>query len=115
HSHAVDAWLEEQGIGHGDRVLVQLPSTRELVALLYGTARRGAVLVPVNTGMKDYHLRAVVGNAEPSLVVVTDPAVDRITALADGVPVLGLGAVRRRITALREREARAGGADVGPE
>ncbi|MFE2043047.1 AMP-binding protein [Streptomyces sp. NPDC059477] len=107
HSHAADAWLDGQGIGHGDRVLVQLPSTRELVALMYGAARRGAVLVPVNTGMKDYHLKAVLKNAEPSLVLVTDPAVDRITALADGVPVLGLGAVWQRITALAERGVRA--------
>ncbi|MFJ9822045.1 AMP-binding protein [Streptomyces sp. NPDC101151] len=115
HSHAVDAWLEGRGIGHGDRVLVQLPSTRELVALLYGAARRGAVLVPVNTGMKDYHLRAVVANAEPSLIVVTDPAVDRIAALADGVPVLGLGEASQEITALRVQGARSGGAGVGPE
>ncbi|MBL1082472.1 AMP-binding protein [Streptomyces actinomycinicus] len=115
HSHAADAWLEGRGIGHGDRVLVQLPSTRELVALMYGAARRGAVLVPVNTGMKDFHLRAVVENAGPALIVVTDPAVHRIAALAQGVPVLGLGGVWQAITALRAQGARSGGAGVGPE
>lgn len=92
-SHAADAWLQAQGIGHGDRVLVQLASTRELVALLYGAARRGAVLVPVNTGMKDYHLRAVVENSEPSLVVVDGAAVSRVSALAGQVTVLGLDEV----------------------
>ncbi|MFJ9062039.1 AMP-binding protein [Streptomyces sp. NPDC102409] len=111
-SHAVDAWLQAQGVGHGDRVLVQLASTRELVALLYGTARRGAVLVPVNTGMKDFHLEAVVGNAEPSLVIVADPAVSRISALADPVPVLGLEEVWQAVTDLRDKEARGDGAPV---
>ncbi|MFF4672882.1 AMP-binding protein [Streptomyces sp. NPDC001279] len=114
-SHAVDAWLGAQGVRHGDRVLVQLPSTRELVALLYGTARRGAVLVPVNTGMKDYHLRAVVENAEPSLLIVTDPAVDRVAALADGISVRGLDTTWREITELRETEARGDGGPVGHE
>ncbi|WP_181795320.1 class I adenylate-forming enzyme family protein [Streptomyces sp. WELS2] len=115
HSHAVDAWLRARGIGHGDRVLVQLPSTRELVALLYGTARRGAVLVPVNTGMKDFHLRAVVENAEPALIVVADPAVDRIGALAGEVPVLGLGPAWEEITELREREVRPAEVPVGAD
>ncbi|GHH00718.1 class I adenylate-forming enzyme family protein [Streptomyces rubradiris] len=115
HSHAVDAWLRAKGVGHGDRVLVQLPSTRELVALLYGTARRGAVLVPVNTGMKDYHLRAVVENAEPALIVVADPAVDRIGALAGEVPVLGLGPAWAEITELREREVRPAEVPVGAD
>jgi acyl-CoA synthetase (AMP-forming)/AMP-acid ligase II len=115
HSHAVDAWLEAHGIGHGDRVLVQLPSTRELVALVYGAARRGAVLVPVNTGMKDYQLRAVVANAEPSLVVVTDPAVERIAAVAGGAPVIGLGDAWQSVTELRTRGARSAGAQVGPD
>ncbi|WP_424217715.1 AMP-binding protein (plasmid) [Streptomyces sp. BI20] len=115
HSHAADAWLESRGIGHGDRVLTQLPSTRALVALLYGASRRGAILVPVNTGMKDYHLRAVAANAEPALVLVPDEAVDRVAALAPDAPVLGLNPTWAEITALRAREARSGGARVTPE
>ncbi|MEV5978531.1 AMP-binding protein [Streptomyces sp. NPDC052114] len=115
HSHAVDAWLESRGVGHGDRVLVQVPSTRELVALVYGTARRGAVLVPVNTGMKDFHLRAVIANSEPVLVVADDRAVDRIAALTEAVPVLPLGEVWRDVEALRAKEARSGGALVEPD
>ncbi|MFD9781016.1 AMP-binding protein [[Kitasatospora] papulosa] len=111
-SHAADAWLQAQGIGHGDRVLVQLASTRELVALLYGAARRGAVLVPVNTGMKDYHLRAVVENSEPSLVVVDGAAVSRVSALAGQVTVLGLDEVWPAVTDLRDKEARGDGAPV---
>ncbi|WP_327066359.1 AMP-binding protein [Kitasatospora sp. NBC_01250] len=106
HSHAVDAWLEARGVRAGDRVLVQLPSNRALVALFYGTARRGAVLVPLNPGMKEYHLRSVLANAEPRLVIVADEAVDRIAGFSPA-PVLGFGAVWPEVTALQGAGARA--------
>jgi amino acid adenylation domain-containing protein len=71
HSRVVAHWLTRQGIGPGDRVLVQLPSTRETVAIFYGVSRCGATFVPVHPAMKDYHLRAVLANAEPRLIIVT--------------------------------------------
>jgi len=114
YSHAVDAWLESHGVGRGDRVLVQLPSTRELVALFYGAARRGAVFVPVNPEMKRYHLRSVLANAEPWLVIVADAAVSGITEFSP-VPVFGLGEVWHSVTALHRTGARARPAQVGDE
>ncbi|MFI5783826.1 AMP-binding protein [Nocardia sp. NPDC051570] len=73
HSLAVAEWLERQGVGVGDRVLVQLPSIRETVAIFYGVSRRGAIFVPLNPAMKDYHLRSVLDSAEPKLVIATGP------------------------------------------
>ncbi|MET7764490.1 AMP-binding protein [Streptomyces sp. NPDC005393] len=106
YSHAVDAWLESRGIGLGDRVLVQVPSTRELVALFYGASRRGAALVPVNTGMKDYHLKSVLANAEPRLVIAAGSAVERIAGFAE-VPVDGLSEVWDQVSDLHAVGARA--------
>ncbi|MFB7664794.1 AMP-binding protein [Kitasatospora sp. NPDC056138] len=111
YSRAVEAWLDARGVGPGDRLLVQLPSTRELVALFYGTARRGAVLVPVNPGMKEYHLRSVLANAEPRLVVAADAAVARLGDFSP-VPVLGLGEVWREVTDLHAAGARADAVEV---
>ncbi|WP_326565408.1 AMP-binding protein [Amycolatopsis rhabdoformis] len=68
-SHAVEVVLARRGVGRGDRVVVQLPTTRELVALFFGTTRRGAVFVPVNPAMKAFHFDSVVANAEPVLVI----------------------------------------------
>jgi acyl-CoA synthetase (AMP-forming)/AMP-acid ligase II len=68
-SRAVEAVLARRGVGHGDRVVVQLPTNRELVALFYGTTRRGAVFVPINPAMKKFHFDSVVANAEPRLVL----------------------------------------------
>ncbi|MEV4602775.1 AMP-binding protein [Amycolatopsis sp. NPDC049253] len=71
-SHAVEVVLARRGVRRGDRVVVQLPTTRELVALFFGTTRRGAVFVPVNPAMKAFHFDSVVGNAEPVLVVTAE-------------------------------------------
>ncbi|MEV5977393.1 AMP-binding protein [Streptomyces sp. NPDC052114] len=68
-SHAFADWLRAHGVGRGDRVLVQLPSSRELVAMFYGTSRAGAVFVSLNPVMKPFHLRSVAENAEPALII----------------------------------------------
>ncbi|WP_240506375.1 AMP-binding protein [Thermoactinospora rubra] len=69
YSHAVAAWLRDRGIGPGDHVAALLPTVRETVALMFGVSRRGAVFVPLNPAMKEFHLRSVLANAEPKLVV----------------------------------------------
>lgn len=71
-SHAVAAWLWEKGVVSGDRVVVQLPTTRELVATFFGVSRVGAVFVPLNPAMKEFHRRSVVRNAEPRLIIGAD-------------------------------------------
>ncbi|WP_380283499.1 AMP-binding protein [Kitasatospora purpeofusca] len=69
HSRAAEYWLQTRGVQRGDRVVVQWETTRELVALMFGVSRRGAVFVPLNPGMKQYHLESVIANAEPVLVL----------------------------------------------
>ncbi|MGC7097548.1 AMP-binding protein [Amycolatopsis lurida] len=69
-STAFANWLRDKGIGHGDRVVVQLPTRLELVAMFYGTVRCGAIFVPLNPAMKMFHFVSVLDNAEPSMVIV---------------------------------------------
>ncbi|WP_344886131.1 AMP-binding protein [Nonomuraea antimicrobica] len=73
--HAFAAWLAARGVKPGDRVIVRLPNVREVVPILYGTARRGAVFVPLNPGMKAYHLRSVLEDSEPALVIGAGEAI----------------------------------------
>ncbi|MFJ9819124.1 AMP-binding protein [Streptomyces sp. NPDC101151] len=77
-SHAFADWLREHGVGRGDRVVLQLPSSREMVAMFHGTSRRGGIFVPLNPAMKQFHLRSVVENAEPKLVIADGDAVARM-------------------------------------
>jgi acyl-CoA synthetase (AMP-forming)/AMP-acid ligase II len=69
-SHAFSGWLTERGVSAGDRVLVQCPNRREMAAMLFGCSRRGAVFVPVNLGMKLFHLRSVFADCEPRVALV---------------------------------------------
>jgi acyl-CoA synthetase (AMP-forming)/AMP-acid ligase II len=46
-SRALAARLAEQGIGHGDAVLVQLPNISELVITYYALSRLGAIISPI--------------------------------------------------------------------
>ncbi|MBB4689006.1 AMP-binding protein [Amycolatopsis jiangsuensis] len=71
-SHAVETVLARRGVRRGDRVVVQLPTDRALVALFHGTSRRGAVFVPINPAMKRFHFDSVVANADPVLVLRPD-------------------------------------------
>ncbi len=114
YSRAVDVWLRSQGIGRGDRVVAQLPTTRELVALFFGVSRRGAVFVPLNPAMKMFHLRPVIKNAEPRLIVVTSAAA-RATQRATGRPVHSFDSFWRDVERLRGNGARAEAEAVSPD
>jgi len=71
-SHAFRGWLARHGVSAGDRVLVQVPNCLEQAAMLFGCSRLGAIFVPVNPGMKPFHLRSVFANCEPRLALVGD-------------------------------------------
>lgn len=85
-SHAFDGWLAARGVGHGDRVIVQLPNRREMVPIVYGVSRRGAILVPLNPGMKPFHLRSVLEDSGPALVIGSGESGETVRDLAT-VPV----------------------------
>jgi amino acid adenylation domain-containing protein len=80
-SWACARWLREQGIGPSDRVVAQLGNRREFLALMFGTLRAQAVFVPLNPEMKPFHLRGVLADARPHLVVVDDARVPMVRAL----------------------------------
>ncbi|MEH1016746.1 AMP-binding protein [Micromonospora sp. CPCC 206060] len=80
-SHATAGWLRGQGVRRGDRVLVQLPNMRHAAPLWFALSRLGAVFVPLNPGMKDFHLRSVITDSEPVLALVAAPAGDRFGAV----------------------------------
>ncbi|OKH98938.1 hypothetical protein A6A06_25375 [Streptomyces sp. CB02923] len=61
--------LHAQGVGAGDRVAVMLPRTAELVPVLLGIAKAGAVFVPVDTAYPAERVRFLLEDSEPALVV----------------------------------------------
>ncbi|MDV9194462.1 class I adenylate-forming enzyme family protein [Streptomyces sp. Wh19] len=107
----VTTWLADHGIGRGDRVLVRLPNSRHMTALLYGVMRMGAVLVPVSQDMRPYELSGVLRNAEPT-IVITEASEHVQTSSA--VMALTLGEVSRELdrTAPRHPTAEVGPSDI---
>ncbi|MFC3575133.1 class I adenylate-forming enzyme family protein [Streptomyces yaanensis] len=81
-SRAVEQRLDALGIRPGDRVLARIGSVCEFLALLYGTWRHGATFVPISPAMKGYHLKSVLADSEPALIVTTRAE----ATSADGVP-----------------------------
>jgi amino acid adenylation domain-containing protein len=97
YSEAFGHWLRARGVGRGDRIVLQLPSSREMVAMFYGAARLGVVFVPLNPAMKAFHLRSVIENAQPKLVISRGPAVEVIRSVTN-VPVHDLARVWSDVT-----------------
>lgn len=94
----VARWLLRSGIGHGDRVLVQIPSVRASAAIFDGVVRIGAIFVPVNPGTKEFHLRSVLSSADPSMIVGAGPSALTLGDLVPG-PVLELDEIWPEILA----------------
>ncbi|MET3805467.1 amino acid adenylation domain-containing protein [Nakamurella sp. UYEF19] len=109
----VSGYLQAQGIRRGDRVLVQLPNVREFVALLFGCARGGVAVVPLNPDMKTYHLRAVLSDCSPSLAVATTGRAPDLAEIG-GVPVLTTAQLWAELGPVEQSVPAAGhGEDVG--
>jgi acyl-CoA synthetase (AMP-forming)/AMP-acid ligase II len=77
------AWLAEQGIGPGDRVLLLLPSSPTFVALVWGAWRLGAVAVPVEPSSSPRERRFFAEHAGAKLVIEVAPALPATGRVSD--------------------------------
>jgi long-chain acyl-CoA synthetase len=76
------AGLVAAGVTPGDRVLLARPGSLQLLEMLLGAARVGAVTVPVNTRLSDRELRLVTEDAAPSVVVGDAAMLERVPLLS---------------------------------
>src|SRR2546428_196772 len=58
-SDCLAAALQDAGVGRGDRVVVMLENSAEMVIALWATLKAGAVFVPVHPATKEDKLRFV--------------------------------------------------------
>lgn len=96
------AWFQSR-FAPGERVLLVLENSPELVVTLYGAIAAGLVVVPVDAGIHARNLEYVLADCEPAVFVSTvrlleavasSPAVAAIQPClvgADGVPRVDLG------------------------
>jgi len=73
------------GIGKGDKVVALLPPGPEFVCLFFAVSRLGAIIVPLNTQLRERALVDIMSDARP-LAIVTDRDVgDEVIRQASGL------------------------------
>jgi crotonobetaine/carnitine-CoA ligase len=80
--------LAALGVGRGDRVLVMLPNTIEVLLVWWAANRLGAIHVSVNSAYKGYFLEHVIDNSEARLIVIAGEFAERLAAIEDRLPKL---------------------------
>ncbi|MCI4350831.1 MAG: AMP-binding protein [Thermoplasmata archaeon] len=86
-SDRVARGLQDAGIHPGDRVAAFLYNRPEFLSLWFGTARIGAVLVPLNTGLKGELLRYELADSAPAGLVLERSLVTPYLTVRSQVPV----------------------------
>lgn len=74
--------LQNAGIGPGDRVLVMMKNSLEMVTSWLATNRLGATWVPINIELKSITLSHVIQSADASLMIADQEFVGEISTLA---------------------------------
>jgi crotonobetaine/carnitine-CoA ligase len=83
--HAAAA-LASLGVAKGDKIALMLPNCLEFLDLWFGCSLLGAVLVPVNTGLKGEGLEYIVRHSEASVAVVDESVADAYDAALGASP-----------------------------
>lgn len=90
--------LVELGVAQGDRICSLLDNVPEAIFLWFAVNEIGAVYVPINTDYKGDYLRHQVADAGARIIVVEQDYLDRVRAVAESLPDLGLVLVRGEVT-----------------
>jgi benzoate-CoA ligase family protein len=88
--------LLKQGVTRGDRVLIVLPDSPEFIAAFFGTAKIGAVAVPVNSYAKAADYLHYIENSEPHVAIVHSEALAEFLPASSKRPQMPIVAVSRQ-------------------
>ncbi|HTT44626.1 MAG TPA: AMP-binding protein [Thermoplasmata archaeon] len=86
-SERIAQGLAAAGIGVGDRVATLLFNTPEFPMVWFGAAKRGAILVPLNTGLKGEILRYELADSAPSGLVIDHRLWEPYSPFREGLKV----------------------------
>jgi carnitine-CoA ligase len=80
--------LLNQGVMKGDKISIMLPNCPEYIHLMFGSAKIGAVEVPINTSYKGEFLRHLVDQSDSKTLFIAREFLDRVRLIEDGLPKL---------------------------
>ena len=73
--------LLDSGLARGDRVIVLMKNSYEMVEAMFGIIRAGLVAVPLNVSITDEAVAGMIGNSQAKAVVASGEHVHRVEAL----------------------------------
>lgn len=74
-----------QGVAKGDKISIMLPNCPEYLHIWFGSAKAGAVEVPVNTSYKGEFLRHIVDQSDSKILLIAHEFLDRLKLIEDGL------------------------------
>ncbi|HEY1570407.1 MAG TPA: AMP-binding protein [Pseudonocardiaceae bacterium] len=91
-SVAAARWLSDRGVRRGDRVVLLGRNDIGLVPLLFAASRLGAIFVLLSERTRPYHLRHILADCTPTVVIGNAAAVELVRGSAE-IPVHDLAEV----------------------
>jgi malonyl-CoA/methylmalonyl-CoA synthetase len=102
------AWLDRNGVGPGDVILISSPSSVAFAVAYLGVLRAGATALLANPAYTEPELEMLVSDSGTTLALAAGPGLERLTGVAERQPQLRavrpLGAVRDEFDSLRAVE-----------
>jgi malonyl-CoA/methylmalonyl-CoA synthetase len=74
--------FDSLGLVQGDRIIVQVEKSIEIMLIYLGCLRRGIIFIPLNTAYTSNEVDYFVSNAKPALIVCCPKAEDRLSLVA---------------------------------
>ena len=89
--------LRGQGVARGERVLIVLPDSAEFIASFFGSAKIGAVAVPVNPFGRSADYIHYIENSEPQIAIVHAEALEAFLPASSERPQMPIVVVGRSL------------------
>ncbi|MCG8370962.1 MAG: AMP-binding protein [Proteobacteria bacterium] len=77
--------LRDSGLAQGDRVVVFMQNSYEMVEAMFGIIRAGLVAVPLNVSITDDAVAGMIGNSDARAVIASGEHVQRIECLRERI------------------------------
>ena len=106
-SEAIAGWLQNEGVGVGDRVALFMQNCPQFSIALYGILRANAVVVPVNPMNRAEELKHYITDPDTSVIICSAALAPIVAAAQAALPE---GARARRVLVTRYTDAMPDGA-----
>ena len=106
-AEAIAGWLQQEGIGTGDRVAIFMQNCPQFAVALYGVVRANAVVVPVNPMNRTEEFKHYITDPETSIVICSADLAPIVAAAQAALPE---AARARRVLVTRYADAMPEGA-----